>query len=180
VVGLLVINLVAIAIAPHLLPSEITVTLAAITGGGIAGFLLFWALHRLRRLAEWRLLLPLVVLSERLGRTLAGARSLAVQLGLSIAVHFLALLAIFLIGRSVELEFGFFTYLVLVPPVLLLTIVPVSMAGWGIREGALIGLFVLVGGDKTLVLSMSILYGLALILASLPGLYIYLTSKNRL
>ncbi|MDH4316764.1 MAG: lysylphosphatidylglycerol synthase domain-containing protein, partial [Desulfobulbaceae bacterium] len=71
-------------------------------------------------------------------------------------------------------------YLILVPPVILLTILPISLAGWGVREGALIGLFILIlGADRSKVLSFSILYGLINIAVSLPGLYFYLNDKNK-
>ena len=92
----------------------------------------------------------------------------------------LFIIAIFLVGRSVELDYDLMTFLVVAPPAILLTLVPVSLAGWGVREGALIGLFTLVGANKTLVLSMSILYGIVLIIASLPGFYIYLTGRSRI
>jgi hypothetical protein len=111
---------------------------------------------------------------------LATPRQSVLQFALSVAVHFLSLLAIFLIGRSVELNFSLTTYLVLVPPAILLTLIPLSLAGWGIREGALIGLFTLLGADKVTVLSMSILYGIVLIVASLPGLVVYLKGKHHI
>ncbi|HEY0720535.1 MAG TPA: UPF0104 family protein, partial [Gammaproteobacteria bacterium] len=72
------------------------------------------------------------------------------------------------------------TFLVVAPPAILLTLIPISLAGWGVREGAMIGLFTLVGADKTLVLSMSILYGIVLIIASLPGFYVYLTGRSKI
>ena len=64
------------------------------------------------------------------------------------------------------------------PPALLLTIVPVSLAGWGVRETAMIGLFQYVNGDRTLVLAMSMLFGVMLIVAALPGLYFYITGHT--
>ena len=44
----------------------------------------------------------------------------------------------------------------------------------------MIGLFTLLGADLTLVLSMSIIYGLILIITSLPGLAIYLSGKHQI
>jgi hypothetical protein len=111
---------------------------------------------------------------------LATPKQATVQLLLSVAVHFLSLLAIFLIGRSVELDFSLATYLVLVPPAILLTLIPLSLAGWGIREGAMIGLFTLLGANTVTVLSMSILYGIVLIVASLPGLVVYMKGKHHI
>ena len=89
-------------------------------------------------------------------------------------------MTIFLIGRSVELEYDLLTFLIIVPPVILLTLIPLSLAGWGIREGAMIGFFTLLGADKVTVLAMSIVYGLVLIIASLPGLIVYLKGRYSL
>ncbi len=100
------------------------------------------------------------------------------QLSLSIVIHILSMINIFLIGRSVGLDYDFVTFTIIVPPVILLTLVPISLAGWGVREGAMIGLFTLIGADKSIVLSMSILYGIILVVASLPGLYVYLHGKH--
>jgi uncharacterized membrane protein YbhN (UPF0104 family) len=98
----------------------------------------------------------------------------------SLFIHLMALLSIYFIGSGVGLEFDLLTYMVVVPPVILLTIVPISLAGWGVREGGMIGLFTLLGADLTLVMSMSIIYGLILIITSLPGLVVYLTGKHHL
>jgi len=38
----------------------------------------------------------------------------------------------------------------------------------------------LVGADKSRVLTFSILYGLVALVASMPGLIVYLTQKNKL
>jgi hypothetical protein len=37
----------------------------------------------------------------------------------------------------------------------------------------------LIGADKALVLSMSVLYGLVLLAASLPGLYLFLMNRTK-
>jgi len=49
-----------------------------------------------------------------------------------------------------------------------------------VREGAMVGFFLLIGADKSRVLTFSILYGLVALIASLPGLVVYLTQKNKL
>ncbi len=78
------------------------------------------------------------------------------------------------------LSYPFFVYLVLVPPALLLTVLPVSLAGWGVREGALVGLFVLIGAPRATVLTCSLLYGFNNLVASLPGLVVYLRQRGKL
>lgn len=179
-VGLLLLNLLANAINPGLLPQGVFITINLLIAGGVAGFIMLFYLQRLTWLERWRITRMFQTISSQLGVVLRGPRELAVQLSLSVAVHFLALMAIFLIGRSVELEYDLLTFLIIVPPVILLTLIPLSLAGWGIREGAMIGFFTLLGADKVTVLAMSIVYGVVLILSSLPGLVVYLKGRYSL
>lgn len=179
-VGLLLLNLVVNLFNPALLPHGLFLTINLLISLGLLGFLVLYLLQHWQLLTRWRLTRFFFKISQHLAMVLATPRQSAGQLLLSVAVHFLSMLAIFLIGRSVELNFSLTTYLVLVPPAILLTLIPLSLAGWGIREGALIGLFTLLGADKVTVLSMSILYGMVLIVASLPGLLVYLKGKHHI
>jgi glycosyltransferase 2 family protein len=179
-VGLLILNITANALNPDLLPQGIFLTINLLVASGILGFIVLLLLRRLDWLKRWRFTRLFHTISQNLSRVLVTPRDYVLQLGLSVAVHFLSLVAIFLVGRSVEMPFDLLTFLIIVPPVLLLTLIPLSLAGWGIREGAMIGLFTLLGADKVSVLTMSILYGLVLVIASMPGLQIYLKGKHHL
>jgi glycosyltransferase 2 family protein len=179
-VGLLILNLTANALNPDLLPKGMFLTINLLVAAGILGFIVLLFLRRLEWLKRWRITRLFHTISQHLSQVLVMPRDYMIQLGLSVAVHFLSLLAIFLVGRSVEMPFDLLTFLIIVPPVLLLTLIPLSLAGWGIREGAMIGLFTLIGADKVNVLTMSILYGLVLVIASLPGLQVYLKGKHHL
>ena len=100
------------------------------------------------------------------------------HIGVSVIVHLFSVLSIYALALSIDFHLNFQTFLIAVPPVFLLTIIPISLAGWGIREGAMIGIFMLVGADQTKVLAMSILYGLLLMIASFPGAYFWVKSKK--
>jgi uncharacterized membrane protein YbhN (UPF0104 family) len=89
------------------------------------------------------------------------------------------MLAFFAVGRALGLRYDLVTYLAIVPPALVLTVIPISIAGWGVREGVLVSLFSLIGADRTVVLMMSLIYGMLLILASLPGLVVFLKSRRQ-
>ncbi|MGB5685327.1 MAG: lysylphosphatidylglycerol synthase domain-containing protein [Candidatus Electrothrix sp.] len=84
----------------------------------------------------------------------------------------------FLLGQGVGLDFSLQVYLVMVPPVILLTLLPISLAGWGIREGAMIAFFLLIGAEKSRILTLSLLYGFVSLIASLPGFVIFLRRKK--
>lgn len=179
-VGLLLLNLLANALNPELLPRGIFIMINLIVMGGLVGFIGLYLFRHLEWPRRWRPTRIFHTISCNLGRVFVTVRVGATQIGLSIVVHLLALTAIFLVGRSVEMDFDLLTFLIIVPPVILLTLVPVSLAGWGVREGAMIGLFTLIGADTPVVLSMSILYGIVLIVASLPGLLVYLSGRQRI
>ncbi|MDH3355373.1 MAG: flippase-like domain-containing protein [Chromatiales bacterium] len=179
-VGLLIFNLLANMLAPDLLPRNVFIILNILVLSGIIGFTIFYYLSHIKSLEQWLVTRVLVRISQQLGVVLADIPSTLKHLGFSLLIHLMALLSIYFIGNGVGLQFDILTYMVIVPPVILLTIVPISLAGWGVREGGMVGLFNLLGADPTLVISMSIIYGLALIVTSLPGLVIYLSGKHHL
>ena len=178
--SLLLLNLFAFVMNPALLPPAVAMPISAVVAAGVFGFVLFYHLRRIQALAHVRGVKVFHELSERMNLVFTGWRASATQLVLSVTVHIFTVVGMYMLGRGVGLGYDLATYMVIVPPVLLLTVVPISLAGWGVREGAMIGLFLLIGADKSSVLSMSVLYGLVLIVISLPGLYIYLTGKHRI
>lgn len=70
--------------------------------------------------------------------------------------------------------------LVLVPLILCAMLVPATVAGWGFREGAAAGLFPLVGATAAAGFAASLAFGLTILAASLPGLFVvFHPRKNR-
>jgi uncharacterized protein (TIRG00374 family) len=180
-VGLLVLNLAAVSYHPLLLQvrPEIHYVIVGIAVLGILGMVVLAFLGKLHLLSRNRITRLLFDLSNRVRTVYHNFASVSEQLVLSVLIHLLAMLAIFLVGLSVGLDYSLFVYLVIVPPVILLTIIPISLAGWGVREGAMIGLFTLIGAQRATVLSMSVLYGLLLIVASMPGMYYFLLARHK-
>ena len=66
----------------------------------------------------------------------------------------------FVLGRALGSLLSFLDCMLLVPPALLLSALPVSLSGWGVREGALAGGFALIGAPPADIVAISILYGL--------------------
>jgi hypothetical protein len=69
--------------------------------------------------------------------------------------------------------------LVFIPVVTVVTLLPVSVGGWGLREGALLALFGLVGVPSHDALAFSVLFGFVGIVASLPALACLWYDPNR-
>lgn len=178
-VGLLLLALLAGLTLPGLLPREVQWWILLVASGGLGAALAGTQLWRLPLLARFPATYLLHALSQRLATVLDGAWALLLHLGIGLVIHGVSILALALVGRAVGLDYGLGTYLVVVPPVTLLTVLPISVAGWGVREGGLLGLFALLGADHAAVLAMSLLYGVVLIGASLPGLVVYLNGRRR-
>lgn len=179
-VGLLLLNLSANLIEPNLLPNDVFITINTIILLALAGLLVLLTLHKFPILERYSITRLFFELSHRFRFIYKTPKRIGQQLGLSVLIHLLSLLALFGIGHSVGINEPLVTYLVLIPPAILLTILPISFAGWGVREGALIGLFLMIGIDKNLVAAMSLIYGVILIIAALPGMIFYIQSKKTL
>ncbi|QQS54373.1 MAG: flippase-like domain-containing protein [Candidatus Competibacteraceae bacterium] len=175
--ALMFLNLLAYISNPELLPLQVYhVTLALVIIGMIV-VIFIASLKYLHWLDNYPQLAIAKAISARLHQAfLCNRILLSVS---SLLIPLLAILVFFIIGWALDLRYDPMTYFVIVPPAIYLTIIPVSVAGWGVREGALVGLFSLIGADKSTVLVMSIIYGFTLIIISLPGLLIYLKGRHR-
>ncbi|SFV59513.1 hypothetical protein MNB_SUP05-5-192 [hydrothermal vent metagenome] len=99
------------------------------------------------------------------------------QILLSILIYIFAIATMYFIALSVGLEQPFYLFVLFVPISLLLTMIPISFAGWGLRETGMVVMFSLVGVPKETILIVSILFGLSLIIVSLPSGYLFLKNK---
>jgi len=125
------------------------------------------------RLDSVKLLRPLASLGVALS---AVARSAQVPLLIwtGLLGQLVAIVAFFAASRSVGAPLSFLDCAVTLAPGLLVALVPVSLGGWGVREGAFVVLLGFYGVAPEQSLIVSILFGLALLVASLPGLVLWL------
>jgi hypothetical protein len=101
------------------------------------------------------------------------------QLWTSTIVHLNGIAAFAFLGLALGLKVEPLIFVLIVPLVFLVGLVPISFAGWGIRELGAVWLFGLVGFPKESALLLSIAYGLMLIIAGLPGLYFFNGGQSR-
>jgi uncharacterized membrane protein YbhN (UPF0104 family) len=174
--ALLLLALIAHLVNPDLLPEKVYRPILWLLAAGLLGFASLSFLGRLSWLSRQPQLAVLKTVSDRLLQAVSLHRVLL--LTSSLLVPLLAMLAFFAAGRALGLRYDLLTYFAIVPPALVLTVVPISIAGWGVREGVLVGLFSLIGADRTVVLMMSLVYGMLLILVSLPGLVVFLRGRR--
>lgn len=124
-----------------------------------------------RRLYRSNLNMPLWAkgLGGDVHRALFSRRAWPAQLGGSLLV-LASYGAIFVCAaRAIGVELPATTLLALLPPVLLAMLIPLSVAGWGFREGAAALVWLGVGLPPAQGVAVSVSYGLLVLLASLPG-----------
>jgi hypothetical protein len=93
--------------------------------------------------------------------------------------HINIALMVFLLGISIGLEITWFDCMVLMPPVLLAMTLPISIAGWGVREQAMVAAFALVNVPGEGALALSIMFGLLGLIIGLPGGIVWLISTDK-
>lgn len=151
-------------------------SMALLAAGG-ASFLLLGIVQRV--LGRWRdhtvvfLLFRVVEEVRHLGGH-GGA------LGLSYALLSAGSAAIagYCIARSVGIAVEPLAMIAIMSLVTLVVALPISMAGWGIREISLVALLGLLGVDRPAALLMSLEFGLLSMLVSLPGGVVWLTWRQ--
>jgi uncharacterized protein (TIRG00374 family) len=176
--ALLLLSLATHLIDPDLLPEQAYRTIVWLLAAGVLAFLGLAVARRFAGRRGDRVSHVLKRIADRVVQALARQRF--VLAASSLLVPSFAMLAFLALGNALGLQYDLLTYFAIVPPALVLTTVPVSIAGWGVREGVLVGLFSLLGANDAVVLTMSLMYGIVLIAVSLPGLAVFLRGRRKL
>lgn len=92
------------------------------------------------------------------------------QIGLSLVTALLLIAAFVACARATGTTMGPEGALTIVPLILTAMVIPVSLGGWGLREGAAAALFPLIGATAGAGVAAGAAYGIAMIIATLPGL----------
>ena len=95
--------------------------------------------------------------------------ALAVQVTTSALIVGSYVLTYLWAARAIGVETSFLVLAPLVAPVLLAMLIPLSVAGWGLREGAAAAMWVAVGMSATEGVAISVAYGAIVALGTLPG-----------
>jgi hypothetical protein len=133
----------------------------------ICGPLTYLALTRLipSLKGSHRLLLAGRQLGLDLKRTVEGAGSLRVIL-ISLSLHLLSIAAFCALGNAIVMPgVDLVHYLAIVSSALLVTIIPISIGGWGIRESALIIGFGMQSVEPERAFTLSAIFGLLVMLS---------------
>jgi uncharacterized membrane protein YbhN (UPF0104 family) len=169
--------LVAITIATvHLLPPEIQARFplgaasALLLIALLAGLVAPLAIRRLpAKIRSHASVGKLVALSDSVLLVTMRPLSLIWILLLTAVSQALLCGAIGVLSRSIGGGVGFVDFMILMPPVILASILPISIGGWGMRETAMVFTLSLVGVAPESAFLLSVLVGVLALAMSLPG-----------
>lgn len=146
----------------------------------IMGFAVLYYFRKIpRRFRGWRITEEIRHISAEAHKVTRNPRRAIAIVTLSIAIHAMTGLAIYEVARGLGLSIGLLECVVLTPPISLITVLPISMAGWGVREAGMVTALAFAGVAAHDALIVSILLGLLLVLISIPGgIYWLYTSRH--
>lgn len=151
------------------------VRMVAVAGAVLAGAgLLLWLVSRgkktlNRHIRDWIDAFALAVLARDV---------LPRQILFSLATTVLNLLAFALCARATGTVMPVLAVMIVVPLILFTMLIPVSVSGWGLREGAAAALFPVIGATATQGLAASVAFGLMFLLSTLPGVLVLLVRSD--
>jgi glycosyltransferase 2 family protein len=114
-----------------------------------------------------------------LGRSEQGRRrKLGVVFLCANLTHLTNVLVIYLIGRDLDLPVDLVQWFSIIPAVLLFSMIPITAGGWGLREGILILALQNLGIPPDQAIVPSLVFGLGVMLAALPGGFIWFANRR--
>ena len=171
--ALIILAVVTLPTVAHPLAARASFAGVVILLAVAAGFLLLQPIERI--VGRWRdvwLMSSVLHTSEELRLTMQRGGLLALVYALLSAAC--GALAAYCISRSLGIDVGLMAMIAIMSFVAFATALPISLAGWGVREVSLVALLGLLGVDREAALALSIEFGIICTLMSLPGGVIWL------
>lgn len=106
---------------------------------------------------------------EKLFLFSASTKTLYIIVISSFLIHSITISIFLVIVHPFSVEIPTILFLILIPMMVLITTLPISIAGWGVRESFLVFAFGQFGVEKATSISISIVYGLLVLIFSIPG-----------
>jgi uncharacterized protein (TIRG00374 family) len=157
--------------APHALPAEVVWTVGL---GCLLTIVAIFCLRWASRYPAVRLSDVVVRAQQALRRIPLTPRAILLLALTGLGTNLTVVVSAFLLGRELSPAISLSNCLALVPLVTLVTFVPISIAGWGLREAGMIAAFGLFDVPAAAALAVSIELGLANLALGLVGGIVWL------
>ncbi len=178
IAGIFLLNLIFNNITQGFLPKSSYYILNIISFSGIAGFIIFMFLFKINYLNRFNWYKIVSVPSKALWTVMSSFKKTFGQSFLSLSIHIFTFAGVYFIAKAFGVDLPIYAFMVIMPPVILLTIIPISLAGWGVREVSMVSLLSYSGITQETALSISIIFGFTYIIQGLFGLYFFINSKK--
>lgn len=132
-----------------------------------------------KRFGRWLPIRAIAHIAADLRTTLLNPVTVTAVTVISVLAYLNMAITAWLIALALGLPVTLIDSCVLIPVVLLASTIPISVGGWGVREGAMVVLLAGVGVSAAGALGLSVLFGVAGILVSLPGAIIWASGGYR-
>jgi len=97
--------------------------------------------------------------------------------GVSAFIHVMSVATIWFLARCLGLEISLIDFLVIIPTVTLIISIPITISGWGLREGLLVYALGFVGVSTNVALALSLLFATGQMVLALIGCAVWLVLK---
>lgn len=146
----------------------------------VIGILVLAALDKLPlSLHRWKLVRGLVQLAGDTRKLFFHPAWSLGTLLVALIGHINLSLAVYVLAIGLDLDVHVLDTLVLVPPVILIMTLPISIAGWGVRETAMVTAFGFVGVAADGAIVLSIIFGIVTMVTALPGGLVFLLAGGK-
>ncbi len=130
-------------------------------------------------LVQWKVTRHLADIA-RIAWTVLTSPRIGVPIALiSIAVHLITVLVLWSCARAIDSSFTLLDSMLLIPPVILIAAVPISIAGWGVRESVMLAAFTYAGLPNSDGPLISILFGASSFIIGAIGGIVWSLSADR-
>lgn len=181
--ALLALGFIVLAGMPFLLPrvrdNSLLFAIVAVLAAACLGAIALVTLDRWPPRIITAVPARIVQLAMLVGAPLLAAEGRAMLIGSAIVVHLITVATCYVLAIGLEAPLSALDAFVLVPLVILSSAVPISIGGWGVREGAMVAALGLAGIASDKALAISVLLGLGGLIVGLLGGLVWLIAPER-
>ncbi len=104
---------------------------------------------------------------------------LVYSLIISLANQILAISINWIMAEGLHIHVPLFYFLLFIPVVTLISMIPISLNGMGLREYAFVSLFGSIGVDREAAVALGLLSSMTIFISAIPGGVVYIFFRNR-